>query len=135
MKRTETAKRYGRRALMNEERNAALPAVPAASTNGSTGRQQVAAARTLPMADSAAASAPFEGDFPAVLIVSVFMDARSSPQRANRIIGESRLLPAAECAAWEHQSPQQPPHRLLSPASSYSRVFRARPARSHQRRY
>src|SRR5712692_9752709 len=76
MKRTETPKRYGRRAPMNEERNAALPAVPAASTKGSTGRQQVAAARTLPTAESAAASAPFEGGFAVVLIVSVLMDAR-----------------------------------------------------------
>jgi len=64
-------------APMKEERNTALPAVPAASTNGSNGRQHVAAARTLPTADSAAASAPFEEGFPAVLIVSVFMDARS----------------------------------------------------------
>lgn len=52
----------------------ALLAVPAASTNGSTGRQQVAAARTLPTADIAAASPPLEGDFPTVVIVSVFMD-------------------------------------------------------------
>jgi hypothetical protein len=60
---------------MNEERNAALPAVPAASTKGRIGRQQVVAANTLPTADVAAASAPLEGDFPAVLAVSVFMDA------------------------------------------------------------
>ena len=60
---------------MKEDRNVAVPAVPAASTKGSTGRQQVAAARTLPIAESAAASAPFEEDFPAVLIVSVVMNA------------------------------------------------------------
>src|SRR6266849_8301878 len=77
MKTTEAPKRYGRRALMKEERNAALPAVPAASTNGSTGRQHVAAARTLPTADSAAASAPFEEGLPVGLTASVFMDARS----------------------------------------------------------
>jgi hypothetical protein len=76
MKRTDTAKRYGRRALTKEETNAALPAVPAASTKGSTGRQQVAAARTLPIAEIAAANVPFEGGFAVVLIVSVFMCAR-----------------------------------------------------------
>jgi hypothetical protein len=54
----------------------AVPAVPAASTKGSTGRQQVAAARTLPTAESAAASAPFEEGFPVVLIVSVLMNVR-----------------------------------------------------------
>src|SRR6266852_2417665 len=80
MKRTETPKRYGRRAPMKEDRNVAVPAVPAASTKGSTGRQQVAAARTLPIAESAAASAPFEEGFAAVLIVSVFMDACSLVQ-------------------------------------------------------
>jgi hypothetical protein len=78
MKRTETPKRYGRRVLMKEDRNVAVPAVPAASTKGSTGRQQVAAARTLPTAESAAASAPFEEGFPVVPIVSEFMGARSS---------------------------------------------------------
>ena len=47
---------------MKEEKNAALLAAPAASTKGSTGRQQVAAARTLPTAEIAAATVPFEGD-------------------------------------------------------------------------
>src|SRR5712692_7208273 len=83
MKRTETPKRYGRKAPMKEDRNVAVPAVPAASTKGSTGRQQVATARTLPTAESAAASAPFEEGFPVVSIVSEFMGARSS-FRANR---------------------------------------------------
>src|SRR2546425_10985970 len=83
MKRTETPKRYGRRAPMKEDRNVAVPAVPAASTNGSTGRQQVKAARTLPTAESAAASAPFEEGLPVVPTASVFMDAHSSPLRAN----------------------------------------------------
>src|SRR5712692_11393345 len=73
MKRTETPKRYGRRAPIKEERNVAVPAVPAASTKGSTGRQQVKAARTLPTAESAAASATFEKDFPVALIVSLFI--------------------------------------------------------------
>jgi hypothetical protein len=59
---------------MKEERNLALLAVPAASTNGSTGRQHVKAARTLPTAESAAASAPFEDGFAVVLIVSVFIE-------------------------------------------------------------
>src|SRR5260370_33534170 len=79
MKRTETPKRYGRRAPMKADRNVALPAVPAASTNGSTGRQQVAAARTLPTAESAAASASFEEGFPAFLIVSVFIGCSFPP--------------------------------------------------------
>jgi hypothetical protein len=61
---------------MKVEKNAALLAVPAATTNGSTGRQQVAAARTLPTAESAAASTPFEEGFPVVLIVSVLMNVR-----------------------------------------------------------
>jgi hypothetical protein len=78
MKRTETPKRYGRRALTKDDRNVAVPAVPAASTKGSTGRQHVAAARTLPTADIAAANVPFERDFVAVLIVSVFMYVRIS---------------------------------------------------------
>jgi hypothetical protein len=63
---------------MNEDRNLALPAVPAASTKGSTGRQQVAAARTLPTAEIAAANVPFEKGLLVVLTPSVFMDARSS---------------------------------------------------------
>src|SRR5216684_9176434 len=77
MKTTETPRRYGRTEVIKEERNAALLAVPAASTNGSTGRQQVRAARTLPTAESAAASAPFEEGLPVGLTASVFMDARS----------------------------------------------------------
>jgi hypothetical protein len=78
MKTTEVPKRYGRKAPMKEERNRALPAAPAATANGSTGRQQVAAARILPTADIAAANAPLEGDFGAVGIASVFMDAEPS---------------------------------------------------------
>src|SRR5579863_1465190 len=85
MKRTETPKRYGRRAPMKEDRNVAVPAVPAASTNGSTGRQQVAAARTLPIAESAAATAPLEEGFSFGLIVSVFMYARIPTLRAHHI--------------------------------------------------
>ncbi len=54
----------------------AVLAVPAASTNGSTGRQQVKAARTLPTAENAAASVPLDAGFPLALIVSLFMDAR-----------------------------------------------------------
>jgi len=73
MNRTETPNRYGLTALTKEERNVAVPAVPAASTKGSTGRQQVAAARTLPTAEIAAANVPLEGDFVGVPIVSVFM--------------------------------------------------------------
>src|SRR5438445_11655188 len=73
MKRTETPKKDGRRAPMKEDRNVAVPAVPAASTKGSTGRQHVAAARTLPTAEIAAANVPFEGGFAVVLIVSVFI--------------------------------------------------------------
>jgi hypothetical protein len=61
---------------MYGERNLALLAVPAASTNGSTGRQQVKAARTLPTAETAAATAPFEEGLSVALTVSVFMDAR-----------------------------------------------------------
>jgi hypothetical protein len=63
---------------MKEERKIALPAVPAARTKGSTGRQQVAAATTLPTAESAATNVPLEGGFIAGLTISVFMDARSS---------------------------------------------------------
>jgi hypothetical protein len=60
---------------MKDDRDVAIPAVPAASTKGSTGRQQVDAAKTLPIAESPATSVPLEGDFSAVLIVSVFMAA------------------------------------------------------------
>ena len=63
MKATESPRRYGRRAPMREDMNVAVPAVPAATTKGSTGRQQVAAARTLPTAESEAASA-FRRGFP-----------------------------------------------------------------------
>ena len=69
---------------MKRDRNVAVPAVPAASTKGSTGRQHVAAARTLPTAETEATSAPFEEDFPAMLIVSVFMDARYPLEARNR---------------------------------------------------
>ena len=58
---------------MNGNRNLALPAVPAASTKGSTGRQQVAAARTLPTAEIAAANVPLEAGFAAASIVLVFI--------------------------------------------------------------
>jgi len=64
---------------MKEDRNVAVPAVPAASTKGRTGRQQVAAARTLPTAESAAARAPFEEVFLVVPIVSVFMGCSFPP--------------------------------------------------------
>src|SRR5258708_37973913 len=84
MKRRETPKRYGRRAQIKEERNVAVPAVPAASTKGSTGRQQVKAARTLPTAESAAASAPFEEGFAVALIVSVFMSGCIPSLRTSR---------------------------------------------------
>ena len=80
---------------MKEDRNVAVPAVPAASTKGSTGRQQVAAARTLPIAESAAASAPFEEDFPAVLIVSVVMGARFPLLKERKASpGDNRALKA-----------------------------------------
>src|SRR5260370_16798181 len=49
--------------------------------------------------------------------------ARSSLLRPNHITGGSRLLAAAECAAWERRSPQQLPHCLLSPALSYTLPF------------
>ena len=80
---------------MKEDRNVAVPAVPAASTKGSTGRQQVAAAKTLPTAESAAASVPFEEGLPVVLMVSVFMEARFPTLRTNRIIDESGLQSGA----------------------------------------
>jgi hypothetical protein len=73
MRRTENPNKYGRRAPMNEDRNLALPAVPAASTKGSTGKQQVVAARTLPTAEIAAAYVPLEEGFAVALIVSVFI--------------------------------------------------------------
>jgi hypothetical protein len=68
-----------------EERNVAVPAVPAAKTKGSTGRQHVATARTLPTAEIAAAIVPFEGGFVVVLIVSVFTYARILSSRAHHI--------------------------------------------------
>src|SRR5690348_15186195 len=80
MRSTDSPNRYGRRIPTNEDRNLALPAVPAASTKGSTGRQQVAAARTLPTADSAAASPPFEEALPVALIVSLLI-RNSFPSR------------------------------------------------------
>src|SRR5438874_9597523 len=73
MRSTESPNREGRRAPTNEDRNLALPAVPAASTNGSTGRQQVKAASTLPTADSAAATPPLGDTLPVGLIVSLFI--------------------------------------------------------------
>ena len=73
MRRTDTPNRYGRRTPTSEDRNLALPAVPAASTKGSTGRQHVAAARTLPTADSAAANPPFEEALPVTLLVSLLI--------------------------------------------------------------
>jgi hypothetical protein len=64
---------------MEDERNLALLAVPAASTNGSTGRQQVKAATALPTAESAAASAPFEEGLLVVLTASV-LEGRSNEE-------------------------------------------------------
>src|SRR5712691_904417 len=107
MSRTETPKRYGRRALTKDDRNVAVLAVPAASTNGSTGRQQVAAARTLPTAEIAAANVPFEGGFAVVLIVSVFMCARIPSSRASRIDSSAQSQPQsydAESLVYRHSS-------------------------------
>src|SRR5437879_4327408 len=106
MNTTETPQVYGRRARMYEERNLALLAVPAASTNGSTGRQQVKAARTLPIAESAAANAPFEEGLPVVLAASVFMGARLS-LRTNGTAGKAHSHPHsydAERCAYRHSS-------------------------------
>jgi hypothetical protein len=78
-----------------EERNVAVPAVPAAKTKGSTGRQHVATARTLPTAEIAAAIVPSEGGFVVVLIVSVFTYARILSSRAHHIArkAHSRTCP------------------------------------------
>src|SRR5260370_4386698 len=92
---------------MNEETNAALPAVPAARTKGSTGRQQVAAARMLPTAEIAAANVPFEWGFAVVLIVSVFMCARIPSSRASRIARSAQSQPQsydAESLVYHHSS-------------------------------
>lgn len=58
---------------MNEDGKLALPALPAASTKGRAGRQQVVAARSLPTAEIAAANVPLEVCFVVVLIVSVLI--------------------------------------------------------------
>jgi hypothetical protein len=54
MKRIEPTRRYGRTSV----RNAELPANPAAIMNGKSGRQQLEAARTLPIAARLAATVP-----------------------------------------------------------------------------
>src|SRR5437879_13727124 len=97
MNTTETPQVYGRRARMYEERNLALLAVPAARTNGSTGRQQVKAARTLPTAESAAANAPFEEGLPVVLTASVFMGARPSLQEQMALPGSAFASSQLRC--------------------------------------
>jgi hypothetical protein len=50
----EPTRRYGR----ISERNAEVPANPAAITNGKRGRQQLEATKTLPMAAKLAATVP-----------------------------------------------------------------------------
>src|SRR5215468_5202034 len=91
MRRTESPNRYGRRAPRNVDRNLALPAAPAASTKGSTGRQHVAAARTLPTADSAAASPPREAGLPIVVIVWLFI--RPSFRSSGAVTRNARVAP------------------------------------------
>jgi len=54
MKRIEPTSRYGRTSV----RNAEVPANPAAIMNGKIGRQQLEAARTLPIAARLAATVP-----------------------------------------------------------------------------
>src|SRR6516162_10754860 len=54
MKRIEPTSRYGR----TSDRNGAMPANPAAIMNGKSGRQQLEAARTLPIAARLAATVP-----------------------------------------------------------------------------
>jgi hypothetical protein len=54
MKRSEPTSRYGRISV----RNAELPANPAAIMNGKSGRQQLEAARTPPIAARLAATVP-----------------------------------------------------------------------------
>src|SRR5262245_2986452 len=54
MKRMEPTSRYGRISV----RTAAVPAKPAAIMNGKNGRQQLEAARTLPIAARLAATVP-----------------------------------------------------------------------------
>src|SRR6516225_404889 len=60
MNTTEPISRYGRAS----ERNAEVPASPAAIMNGNSGKQQLVAARILPMAAMLAAivCAPLDGD-------------------------------------------------------------------------
>jgi hypothetical protein len=84
---------------MKDERNVAVPAVPAASTNGSTGRQHVAAARTLPTAEIAAANVPFEGGFGVVLIVSIFMFVGVPSLSARRITRNAQSQPQRDLCA------------------------------------
>src|SRR5262245_38525670 len=75
MKRIEPTSRYGR----TSDRNAEVPANPAAIMNGNSGRQQLEAARTLPIAPRLAATVPAPPDDYVRLLADIASLGISSP--------------------------------------------------------
>src|SRR5215472_17564551 len=81
MKRIEPTSRYGR----TSDRNAEVPASPAAIMNGKSGRQQLEAARTLPTAARLAATVPAPLDDSIRVLADIASLGMCSPGHATTI--------------------------------------------------
>src|SRR6516164_11034824 len=78
MKRSEPTSRYGRTSV----RNAEVPANPAAIMKGKSGRQQLEAARTLPIAARLAATVPAPVDDSVRVLADIASLGMCSPDNA-----------------------------------------------------
>src|SRR5215469_8074274 len=88
MKRIEPTSRYGR----TSARNAEVPANPAAIMNGKSGRQQLEAARALPIAARLAATVPAPLDDSVRVLADIASLGMFSPGNATTIQKYARSL-------------------------------------------
>src|SRR6516162_988479 len=91
MKRIEPTSRYGR----TSDRNGAMPANPAAIMNGKSGRQQLEAARTLPIAARLAATVPAPLDDSVRVLLDIASLGTCSPDNATTVQKCARSVAAS----------------------------------------
>src|SRR5215831_13786919 len=91
MKRIEPTSRYGRTSVRNPE----VPANPAAIMKGKSGRQQLEAARTLPIAARLAATVPAPLDDSVRVLADIASLAMCSPDNATTIQKCARSVPTS----------------------------------------
>src|SRR5262249_14318475 len=91
MKRIEPTSRYGRTSV----RNAELPANPAAIIKGKSGRQQLEAARTLPIAARLAATVPAPLDDSVRVLAGIAFLGMCSPDNATTTHESARSVPTS----------------------------------------